>query len=179
MANAHIGWFVGWTIDHITVDWGDNTSLGSASVVPIGDGSNWLEGSHTYASAGNYVVNVKVYMVDGTTATWSDAAVVATATPTAAASVRSKAKAVLGPVQGEWSAALPASASGVPTVVIHWGDSSKPDKSATVTVSNGRAYAVASHTYHKRGIHHATAIFKLKGKVIARVKLPLTAGSAA
>ncbi|HZL37628.1 MAG TPA: hypothetical protein VFC78_20085 [Tepidisphaeraceae bacterium] len=172
VVNADVGWWVGVHVDHFTVDWGDGTSPSDGTIAPTGTGATWLEGSHIYANAGTYTVNVSVFTsADATTPWHTYAAATATIAPATRRISAGAAHAIaIGfSTQAQWSLALPAPADQMPTVAIHWGDGSKPDHSATVWVSNGRAYVVASHAYSRLGRHRAVAVFSLNGKVVGRI----------
>lgn len=170
--STHVWWEAGWAVDHFTVDWGDGSAPSAGVVTPIGNGASWFDGSHTYAAAGTYTVTINVYTSAAATTPWATD-VAATVTIEAASrrlSVAKRPAPVTAPVQGEWSTTLPSADSGqTPSVVIHWGDGTKPDRSGTVWTSNGRAYVVASHTYRHPGKHRAIAVFSVNGKVVARV----------
>jgi hypothetical protein len=176
--NAHIGWEVSIKVDHISVDWGDGSSPGTSLLAPVGDGFNWIEGSHTYSSAGTYLITTRYYdSPDSTAPFWSPVTTTVTvaAPPSTDGANISKAasKAAHPATQAEWSLALPAGEAGTPTVVIHWGGTSKTDRSEQVSVVNGHAYVAASHKYHNHGVHRAVAVFMQNGKKIGRVVLKL------
>jgi 6-phosphogluconolactonase (cycloisomerase 2 family) len=133
-----------------TIDWGDGHT--SAGTVSGSNGAFTVQGSHTYAAAGNFTVKVQVSDQDGTaTASATSTATVAPSdtlsahgTPVSATEHTSFTGTV-----ATFSDTNLARTAGDFTATITWGDNST--SGGTVSGSNGSFTVQGSHTYAAEG----------------------------
>jgi hypothetical protein len=129
---------------HATIAWGDGVT-DTGTIVANSNGSFSVEGSHSYADNGSYMIAAHITNDNGTTADTTSTATIANVAPTVGIS---------GPVDGvpgqsrsfSFSAADPSSADQPAgfTFSIAWGD-------GTTSTASGPSPQSLSHAYTARG----------------------------
>jgi len=134
-----------------TIDWGDSTQS-AGTIVQLAPGVFQVQGSHTYALAGEFPIAVSILAQDGRTASASSTAFMDENTIIATGGAFSAAAgvAVVDVPVASFIDPIP-SAPGNYTVSIVWGDGSAPS-AGTVTPSGGGFIVTGTHTYAAGGI---------------------------
>jgi hypothetical protein len=140
------------------IDWGDGTGQSDGTVgLSVGGNYYAIEGSHTYAKAGNYPISVHIVAIDGTSA---DSYVETAGVEDAALSARSNL--IQANVGVQFTSALATlsdanqnSQSIDFTADIQWGDASPTDRAQVVAVGAGQYQLIGSHTYQTPGQYYA------------------------
>jgi large repetitive protein len=162
--------------DHLSavIDWGDGTAptIGSFGIVgvpangpPIEGSRLVVEGTHTYAAPGDYVIHVAIASVGGAHLDVTTAATVAPPEPRVIplTAVGAGLQGVAADITtANFLVITPTAGSGPIIAGIDWGDGSKPSvASVSVTPLAQYAYLVtvhAAHAYDKPGFYMAHVV---------------------
>jgi hypothetical protein len=140
-----------------TIDWGDNSSAVSATVVATGNGSFAVQGSHTYASVGSAPVTVRISDPEGSHTTAASSAVITDAplSSTGVASAATEGQDFTATV-ARFTDADPGRGANHYAASVDWGDGSDATAAAVVADSAGGFDVIAGHHYADAGSYTTT-----------------------
>jgi hypothetical protein len=175
---SNVGTTVAYTA---TIDWGDGTPLASGTVVQLGANPNQLaiEGGHTYAAPGTYVVQTTISDGEGgvgvaqSTATIDEADLAITPianNATAGYLFSSSLASFLDPNNADHASDF--------TAIINWGDGIVTPGSVVAQQSGG-FLVNGSHTFSAGGIFPATVTITGKGPKVFHTTSTFTVADAA
>ncbi len=140
-----------------SVDWGDGSPAGGASVVATGAGAFAVTASHAYARAGSFPVTVTIGDPGGQQTTAVSSAVVADAGLTASATpISAVAGTAFDTTVAGFADADPNGSAGLYTATVDWGDGSATSNPAIAANPAGGFVVDAGHTYAAAGTFTTT-----------------------
>ncbi len=139
-----------------TIDWGDGTT--DTGIVDGDTGSFTVTGDHSYATPGNYALQVQITGPDGTTITTSGTATVQAATVAVTGGFQ------LGAIQYQsatltlatFTSSDPNAQVGDYTAAIDWGDGNGPQSATIMDLGDGVFGVSGSNSYSQQGTFTAT-----------------------
>jgi hypothetical protein len=174
--NANVGNAEDFTNYAATIDWGDGSVL-DTGVVTGANGSYTVLGTHTYADAGTYTVNVTLAEDSAATATVSTTATISNAALTASGVpvTEMQGSAALVPL-ATFTDSNPLNATTPYLAVINWGDGSTVD-SIYVDALDGAGIVYGSHPYSAPGSYTVSVEIFNGGTLLATASSTATVGN--